>query len=128
MANLKKILMASAAALMLSAPMAQVRAGVISCADYDNPDAYSSCKQDDPSLTNFEADAGIGNCCAGLASFKAACDLYHVHVESRKAASDMLKSGRAQHEWDKDYKACVNGATAARDAAFPKAIKPRGSR
>ena len=97
----------------------------MTCATYDKPDVYSSCKQDDPSLTNFEADAGIGNCCAGLASFKAVCDLHGVHVESHKAASDMLKSDRDMHEWAKDYKACVHGATAGRDAAFPKAIKPR---
>lgn len=125
MKNLKKILLGGAAALMLSAPMAQVRAGGMTCATYDKPDVYSSCKQDDPSLTNFEADVGIGNCCAGLASFKAVCDLHGVHVESHKAASDMLKSDRDMREWAKDYKACVHGATAGRDAAFPKAIKPR---
>jgi hypothetical protein len=127
MKNLNKILLGGGVALMLSAPMAQVRAGGMTCSDYDKPDiyAYASCLQNDPSLTNFEADTGISNCCAELAAFKAVCDLHGVHVESHKAASDMLKSDRDMHEWAKDYKACVHGAIAGRDAAFPKAMAPR---
>jgi hypothetical protein len=84
------------AALLLSTPMTQVQAAGMTCADYDKPDVFSSCE--------FNA-----NCCAGLASWKAACDIYHVHAESHGAASDMLKSRRAKHEWDKDYKACLRG-------------------
>jgi hypothetical protein len=126
MKNLKKILLGGSAALMLSAPMSQVRAGAMKCSDYDAAGVYSSCLQDDPSLTNFEADAGSSNCCAGLASFKAACDLYNVHAESHSAASDMLVSPKARHAWDEDYKACINVANAARAAAFPKAMAPRG--
>jgi hypothetical protein len=76
------------------APMAW--AGEWTCADYDKADVYSSCELS-------------ANCCAGLASFKAVCDLYHARAESHIDASNMLKSKRDIHEWNKDYKACLRG-------------------
>jgi hypothetical protein len=106
MKNTKVLVMASTLAIMMGVSTPSW-AGEMTCADYDKPDVYSSCKQEDASLTAFEAAAGIGNCCAGLASWKAACDLYHVHADSHSGASNMLKSNRAQHEWNKDYKACL---------------------
>jgi hypothetical protein len=132
MKTLKKILLRGAAALMLSAPMARVHAGAgMTCADYDKPDVYSSCEMD--------SSTGNANCCAGLVAFKAVCDLFHGHVESHKAASDMLESSRGRHEWAKDYKACtadrgpyraqlLSYHANARAADFPKAMAPRNFR
>jgi len=71
------------------------RAGGMTCADYDKPDVYKSCER------------GV-DCCAGAASWKAACDVFHVHAGSHAEASELVaRSNKARRAWYKDFKACT---------------------
>jgi len=56
----------------------------MTCADYDRPNIYSDCRNDNLMYQT--------QCCAGLVAWKVACDLFHVHAESHVAASNLAYS------------------------------------
>jgi hypothetical protein len=108
MTKVKYLTAAIAAGILMTNPLSPVQAGEWTCSDYDKADVYSSCELS-------------ANCCAGLASFKAVCDRYHALAESHIDASNMLKSKRDIHEWNKDYKACLRAPARTARGHYPPA-------
>jgi hypothetical protein len=88
--------------LMLFACVTATKAKEMTCADYANSKkAFAWCRAND-------THAGLENCCAGAAAWKAACDVFHVHAESHADASALVNSTEpGRRAAAKDFAECV---------------------
>ena len=81
------IIAAAILAVMLASASAMT-AKDMTCADIDRPDVFAFCR------SNTDR-AGLLNCCAGAAAWKAACNVFHVYAVNHAAASILANSSRA---------------------------------